>query len=160
MLLLKLLFLGAVGLRRTRDLRGYSGDGLGLLTGRRRAYSYAHVERFLSQLAHAGGAQTFTNALGQWTAHLWQSRANEETATDDSPCFYVDGHRKPVYTEKLIPRGLIGCTGKILGCRALVLLHDEQGHPLQASTNRGDQHLTSGLVQILPPASQNTGAPA
>ncbi len=160
MLLLTLLFLGAVGLRRTWDLRGYSGDGLGVLTGRKRAYGYAHVERFLSQLAHAGGAQTFTTALGQWTAHLWQSRANEETVNDRSPCFYVDGHRKPVYTEKLIPRGLIGCTGKILGCRALVLLHDEQGHPLQASTNRGDQHLTSGLVQILPPASENTGTPA
>src|SRR5690348_12417854 len=94
----------------------------------------------LSQLAHAGGAETFTQALGKWTARLWQSQATEEPATDRSPCFYVDGHRKPVYTEQLIPRGLIGRTGKILGCRALVLLHDEQGHPLQVSTNRGDQH--------------------
>ena len=33
-LLLTLLFLGAVGLRRTRDLRGYTGAGLALLTGR------------------------------------------------------------------------------------------------------------------------------
>jgi hypothetical protein len=156
MLVLTLLFLGAVGLRRTWDLRGYTGDALGLLTGRKRAYGYTHVERFLSQLAHAGGAETFTSALEKWTAHLWQSSAKEETATDSSPCFYVDGHRKPVYTEKLIPRGLIGRTGKILGCRALVLLHDERGHPLQASTNRGDQHLTIGLAQILPPASEST----
>lgn len=59
MLLLTLLFLGAVGLRRTYDLRGYSGDALGVLTGRKRAYGYAHVERFLSQLAHAGGAETW-----------------------------------------------------------------------------------------------------
>jgi hypothetical protein len=160
MLLLTLLFLGTVGLRRTCDLRGYSGDALGVLTGRKRAYGYAHVERFLSQLAHAGGAETFTHALGKWTAHLWQPSAKEETATEDSPCFYVDGHRKPVYTKKLIPRGLIGRTGKILGCRALVLLHDEGGHPLQASTNRGDQHLTLGLAQILPPASESTGGPS
>jgi hypothetical protein len=157
MLLLTLLFLGAVGLRRTCDLRGDSGDALGVLTGRKRAYGYAHVERFLSQLAHAGGAETFTHAFGQWTAQLWQSSVNEETATDSSPCFYVDGHRKPVYTEKLIPRGLIGRTGKILGCRALVLLHDEQGHPLQVSTNRGDQHLTMGLPQILPHLEESTG---
>jgi hypothetical protein len=109
---------------------------LGVLTGRKRAYGYAHVERFLSQLARAGGAETFTQAFEKWTARLWQSRATEETATDRSPCFYVDGHRKPVYTEQLIPRGLIGRTGKILGCRALVLLHDEQGHPLQVSTNK------------------------
>ena len=65
-----------------------------------------------------------------------------------------------MYTEKLIPRGLIGRTGKILGCRALVLLHDEQGHPLQVSTYRGDQHLTMGLAQLLPPASESTGTPS
>jgi hypothetical protein len=159
MLLLTLLFLGAVGLRRTWDLRGYSGDALGVLTGRKRAYGYAHVERFLSQLAHAGGAETFTNALGKWTAHLWQSRAIDEPATDSSPCFSVDGHRKAVYTEKLIPRGLIGRTGKILGCRALVLLHDEWGHPLQASTNRGDLHLTRGIPQLLPGDEESMGTP-
>ena len=72
----------------------------------------------------------------------------------------MDGHRKPVYTEHLIPRGLIGRTGKILGCRALVLLHDDQGHPLQASTYRGDQHLTTGLAQLLPLASEGTGTPS
>jgi hypothetical protein len=160
MLLLTLLFLSAVGLRRTYDLRGYSGDALGVLTGRKRAYGYAHVERFLSQLAHAGGAETFTHALGRWTARVFQSKVNEEPATDSSPCFYVDGHRKPVYTEQLIPRGLIGRTGKILGCRALVLVHDDQGHPLQVSTHRGDQHLTMGLAQLLPPASQSTGPPS
>ena len=131
-----------------------------MLTGRKRAYGYAHVERFLSQLARAGGAETFTPAFGKWTARLWQSRANEETATESSPCSYVDGLSLPVYTEQLIPRGLIGRTGKILGCRVLVLLHDEQGHPLQASTHRGDQHLTTGLAQILPPASESTGTPS
>ena len=112
------------------------------------------------QLARAGGAETFTHALGKWTTQLWQARANEEPATESSPCFYVDGHRKPVYTEHLIPRGLIGRTGKILGCRALVLLHDDQGHPLQARTYRGDQHLTTGLAQLLPPASEGIGTPS
>jgi hypothetical protein len=40
-------------------------------------------------------------------------------------------------------------SGTILGCRTLVLLHDEQGHPLLATTHRGDQHLTTGLPSIL-----------
>ncbi|HEY6410098.1 MAG TPA: hypothetical protein VIY29_21795, partial [Ktedonobacteraceae bacterium] len=71
--------------------------------------------------------------------------------------FYVDGHRKPVHTDKLIPRGLIGRTGKILGCRALVLLHDEDGHPLLATTDRGDQHLTMGLTRILARYQQTSG---
>lgn len=43
----------------------------------------------------------------------------------------------------------MGRLGTILGCRALVLLHDEQGHPLLATTHRGDQHLIIGLPSIL-----------
>jgi hypothetical protein len=144
-LLLTLLFLNAVGLRRTRDLRSYTDEALGLLTGRRRAYGYWHTERFLTHLAHARGAEELTNALGKWTATLWQSAGEHEGACR----IYIDGHRKPVYADKLIPCGLIGCSGKILGCRALVLLHDEQGHPRLATTHRGDQHLTVGLPPIL-----------
>ena len=67
-LLLTLLLLNAVDLRRTRDLRGYTGDALGLLTGRPRAYSYWHTERFLTQVAEVGGAEAITDAFGQWTA--------------------------------------------------------------------------------------------
>jgi hypothetical protein len=144
-LLLTLLFLNAVGLRRTRDLRGYTEQALGLLTGRRRAYGYWHTERFLTHLAKAQGAEGLTNALGEWTAGLWQETREQEAACR----IYVDGHRKPVYADQLIPRGLIGCSGKILGCRALVLLHDEKGHPRLATTHRGDQHLTVGLPPIL-----------
>ncbi len=149
-LLLTLWLLNAVGLRRTSDLRSYTGDALGLLTGRKRAYGYFHVERFLAHLAKSGGAERFTEVLGKWTARLWQNTAEEPA------CFYIDGHRKPVYTPHLIPRGLIGRSGKILGCRALVLLHDQQGHPRLATTTRGDEHLTSGLPQILQRYEQAT----
>jgi len=73
------------------------------------------------------------------------------------PLYYIDGHRKAVYADALIPRGLIGNSGKILGCRALVLLHDEQGHPRLATTHRGDQHLTVGLPAILARYEQAAG---
>jgi hypothetical protein len=159
MLILTLLFIHVAGLRRTWDLRRYTGDALGLLTGRKRAYGYAHVERFLRELCIAGGAQTLSLVLGKWATHLWQSSVEDKTTTDVVPCSYIDGHHKPVYTKKLIPRGLIGRTGKILGCRGLVLLHDEWGHPLQVSTNRGDQHLTIGLPQILAHMEENSGTP-
>lgn len=72
-LVLTLLFLGAVGLQRTWDLRGYTADGLALLTGRRRAYSYRYAEAFLSQITHADGAKRFTEMLGSWATHLWHS---------------------------------------------------------------------------------------
>lgn len=153
--LLTLLFLPAVGLRRTRDLRRYTGDALALLTGRRRAYGYWHMERFLSQVAQAGGDEPLTTALAQWTATLWPGKAPESEPL--TPCWYLDGHKKPVYTDRLIPRGLVGRTGKVLGCRALMLLHDVAGHPLLATTHRGDLHLTQGVPVLLTTYEQATG---
>ena len=58
-------------------------------------------------------------------------------------------NRKAVYTDHLIPRGLVGRLEKVLGCRALVVLHDQEGHPLLVTTHRGDQHLTVGLPTII-----------
>ncbi len=147
-LLLTLLFLGAVGLHRTWDLRSYTGDGLALLTGRKRAYGYRYTEAFLSQVAHTDGAESLTDALARWTTDLWHPEAEEPDGIRSLTC-YVDGHRKPVYSDVLIPRGLIGRLGTVLGCRALVLLHDEQGHPLLVTTHRGDQHLMVGLPSII-----------
>ncbi|HEX4206862.1 MAG TPA: hypothetical protein VHZ51_22200 [Ktedonobacteraceae bacterium] len=147
-LLLTLLFLGAVGLHRTWDLRGYTGDGLARLSGRKRAYGYRYTEAFLSQVAHAGCAESFTDALAQWTTDLRRPEVEDPERAQSLTCC-IDGHRKPVYSDVLIPRGLIGRLGVILGCRALVLLHDDQGHPLLATTHRGDQHLTVGLPAII-----------
>jgi hypothetical protein len=157
-LLLTLLFLGAVGLSRTWDLRGYTADGLALLTGRTQAYGYRYTEAFLSQVARADGAERWTSALACWATQLWHP--TEHTGEAEHPyalTCYVDGHRKPVYSEVLIPRGLIGRLGVILGCRALLLLHDEQGHPLCVTTHRGDQHLTVGVPAFLERYEQHAG---
>ncbi len=154
-LLLTLLFLQAVGLKRTWDLRGYTGQALALLTDRGLAYGYRHTERFLAELASIGADAPLTEALARWTASLWEPEPQGRESP--APVFYVDGHRKPVYADALIPRGLIGRTGKILGCRALVLLHDQEGHLLLATTHRGDQHLTIGLPAILTCYEQAAG---
>jgi hypothetical protein len=158
-LLLTLLFLGAVGIPRTWDLRGYMADGLALLTGRTQAYGYRSTEAFLSQVAYAGGAERFTDALASWATDLWHTPAEEmgEAEHPHALTCYVDGHRKPVYSEVLLPRGLIGRLGVILGCRALLLLHDEQGHPLFVTTHRGDQHLTLGVPAFLEQYEQHAG---
>ena len=138
-----LLFLSAVGLRRTWDLRSYSGDALGLLVGRKRAYSYSHTELFLATLAKTDAADRLTDALGRWTSHLWHNGL--EPLQDG----YVDGHHKPVYSQRLLPRGLIGRTHQILGCRGLMLLHDQHGHPLLVLTGRGDWHVMDGLQELV-----------
>lgn len=138
-LLLTLLFLGAVGLERPWELRGYSGDDLALLTGRRWAYGYIHTERFLSELARAEAADPLTQAIARWSHRLWGAQTR----------YYIDLHRKPVYSDQVLPRGLIGCSGKILGSRTIGLLHDDQGHPLLALIERGDRHLTQQLPQLV-----------
>jgi hypothetical protein len=154
-LLLTLLFLQAAGLKRTWDLRDYTGEALALLTGRHRAYGYCHTERFLAELASIGADAPLTEALARWTASLWKLEPQGRRCP--VPIFYVDGHRKAVYADALIPRGLIGRTGKVLGCRALVVLHDQKGHPLLVITHRGDQHLTMGLPAILTHYEQAVG---
>jgi len=154
-LLLTLLFLTGVGLRRTCDLRGYTGAALALLTGRCRAYGFRHVERFLAQVAQAGGATALTDALAQWTARLWLPAA--PAAELPALTVYIDGHRKAVYSDKRLPRGLVARYGVVAGCRALVLLHDAQGHPLLVTTHRGDTHLTVSLPQILARYEQTVG---
>jgi len=78
MVVLTLLFLGVVGIRRTSDLRGYTGDALALLSGRNRAYGYFHTERLLSQMAQANQAEILTDALAAWTAQLWHPPAEEQ----------------------------------------------------------------------------------
>ena len=65
--------------------------------------------------------------------------------------------RLPVYTDALIPRGLVGRLSTILGSRTLVLLHDASGHPLLITTHRGDQHLTSGLPTVIKQYEQEAG---
>src|SRR5258708_5754550 len=157
-LLLTLLFLPVAGLARTWDLRSYTGTMLAVLTGRERAYSQRYTERFLARLAHAGAAECLTEVVARWTWSLWQPEHPSADRLDAPAVFYVDGHRKAVYSDVLVPRGPVGkLGGKILGCRELVVLHDTNGHPLLATTHRGDHHLTMGLPQMLHCYEQATG---
>jgi hypothetical protein len=110
-------------------------------------------------LAKAKGSEVLTTALGSWTTQLWETE-NQDGRGEAAPWLYIDGHRKPVYAGCSSPRGLVGRRGKILGGRALALLHDSQGHPRLATTSRGDQHLTVGLPQVLTRYEQAGGKTA
>jgi hypothetical protein len=149
-LILTLLFLPVAGLARTWDLRSYTGTLLALIAGRERAYSQRYTERFLARLAHAGVAECLTGVVAKWTWQLWQTEQPSADQPTTPAVFYIDGHRKAVYSDVLVPRGPVGkLGGKILGCRELVVLHDAQGHPLLVTTHRGDYHLTIGLPEML-----------
>lgn len=149
-LILTLLLLPVAGLARTWDLRTYTGTLLALVTGRERAYSQRYAERFLASLAKAGAAECLTTVIAKWTWALWNKEPAGAEQGGTPAVFYIDGHRKAVYSDVLVPRGPVGkLGGKILGCRELVVLHDAEGHPLLAITHRGDYHLTLGLPCML-----------
>jgi len=93
-----------------------------------------------------------------WTARLWR-RGPAGVGSDDPSFYYVDGHRKAVYSDYLVPRGLVARHGAVLGCRALVVLHDAAGHPLLATIHRGDTHLTSALPLLLGRYERAVGTP-
>src|SRR5438132_3502858 len=157
-LVLTLLFLPVAGLARTWDLRGYTGTMLALLSGRERAYSQRYTERFLARLAAVGTAERLTEVVARWTWSLWQMEPTCSEQTASPAVFYVDGLSLAVYSDMLLPRGPVSkLGGKILGCRELVVLHDADGHPLLATTHRGDCHLTIGLPQMLHCYEQATG---
>ncbi len=96
-----------------------------------------------------------TDALARWTASLWKRQPR--VADGLIPIFYIDGRSLAVYADSLIPRGLVGRLEKVLGCRALVVLHDQEGHPLLVTTHRGDQHLTIGLPTMITRYEQAAG---
>jgi hypothetical protein len=113
-LLLTLLFLGAVGVSRTWDLRGYTADGLALLD-----FTQAGVWISLhGSLFVAGGplrgAERLTDALARWTTQLWHA-PDETPEQPQSLTCYIDGLSLPVYTDGLIPRGLVGRLSTALG---------------------------------------------
>src|SRR5258707_9242011 len=145
-LLLTLLFLPVAGLARPWDLRSYTGTMLAVLTGRQRAYSQRYTERFLARLAHAGAAEHLTEVMARWTWSLWQPEQPTTEQPGTSAVFYVDGHRKAVYSDVLVPRGPVGkLGGKILGCRELGVFHPARGHPLPAAAHQRDQHFALGV---------------
>jgi hypothetical protein len=86
---------------------------LALVTGRGCAYRYAYVEHFLARLAHAGADEPLTDAVARWTWASWHDKQPRAEPDQEAPeaVFYVDGHRKAVYSEVLVPRGPVGKLG-------------------------------------------------
>src|SRR5207245_9383711 len=108
------------------------------------------TQRCRARLVLVSASARLSAVIDRWTGTPWKPEPPEALQPDLPAVFYVDGHRKAVYSDVLVPRGPVGkLGGKILGCRELVVLHDAGGHPLLATTHRGDHHLTIGLPQML-----------
>ncbi len=101
-LLLTVLWGVMAGLARPWALRTYTGQLLALLTGRACAYGYSTVERFVALLARTTAPDALTTLLAQWSTRLWH--ADRLGYLLPFPV-YVDGHKKPVFSDVLVPRG-------------------------------------------------------
>jgi hypothetical protein len=108
----------------------------------------------LAGLAAAGADTVFTEAVATWAACMWHGSTWDPTAP-----LYVDGHKKPVYSDRCLPRSLVGRRGTILGCRSLTFVHDAAGHPLGALTERGDTHLTRSVPALVAQFERSTALP-
>ncbi len=94
--------------------------------------------------------------LSAWTCQLWSVQRSEPDYPPPADLMWMG-------TASLFTA--ITCshvastrrTGKVLGGRTLLLLHDTQGHPHLATTHRGDFHLTKGVPQFLARYDQATG---
>ena len=141
---LTLLMMPALGLFKPHDLNTYTGTALGLLTERHRPYSADEMEHFTLSSVRVGWTEPLTGAVAGWATQLW---TKDDLCDSDAPAYlYWDWHVKAVHSDYHVPRTKHGTSGRIVGARKQLMLHDEGGHLLFMRTYRGDTHLVDGMV--------------
>jgi len=69
--------------------------------------------------------------------------------TQEEQTFYIDCHRKVLWTKKNVPKGLHATRNKILKCLDVYFIHDCNGMPILPWSRPGDSHLVNELLPIL-----------
>jgi len=69
--------------------------------------------------------------------------------TQEEQTFYIDCHKKVVWTKKNIPKGLHATRNKILKCLDVYFIHDCNGVPILPWSRPGDSHLVNELLPIV-----------
>jgi hypothetical protein len=147
--LLTLMAMPVLKRYKPHDLNTYSGTVLGLMTGRGRPYSADEMEHFVLSCVRAGWVESLTADAARWATQLWGAdsvpRAETDRVLDESRYLYWDWHVKTVYSGYHLPRTKHGTSGRIVGARKQLMLHDQAGHLLFQRTYRGDTHLIEGM---------------
>ncbi len=141
--LLTLLEMQVLGLFKPHDLDTYSGTALGLTTGRGRPYSADEMGHFILSCVRAGWVEPLTADAARWATQLWGAETNR--SSDEPAYLYWDWHVKTVYSDYHVPRTKHGTSGRIVGARKQLMLHDAAAHLLLLRTYRGDTHLIEGM---------------
>jgi hypothetical protein len=141
--LLTLMEMPMLELFKPHHLNTYSGTALGLSTRRGRPYSADEMEHFDLSCVRAGWVEPLTADAARWATQLWGTET--ERAPDGPTYLYWDWHVKTVHSDYHLPRTKHGTSGRIVGARKQLMLHDEAGHLLLLRTYRGDTHLIEGM---------------
>ncbi|GAG19356.1 unnamed protein product, partial [marine sediment metagenome] len=123
----------------------YPRDGLGALCGTGLPYRYHTIDNFLRELSRLDIDKQLSRDLARTYLEIFH--LNIETREEQT--FYIDCHRKVLWTKKNVPKGLHATRNKILKCLDVYFIHDCNGIPILPWTRPGDSHLVNELLPIV-----------
>ena len=123
----------------------YPRDGLGALCRTGLPYRYHTIDNFLRELSRLDIDKQLSRDLARTYLEIFH--LNIETREEQT--FYIDCHKKVLWTKKNVPKGLHATRNKILKCLDVYFIHDCNGIPILPWTRPGDSHLVNELLPIV-----------
>lgn len=131
----------------------YPRDGLGGLSGSGLPYKYHTLDNFLRELPRLDIDKILSRDLAR--AYIEVFNLNFETKEEQT--FYIDCHKKVLWTKKNVPKGLHATRNKILKCLDVYFIHDCNGMPILPWTRPGDSHLVNEIMPIIEELEKSVG---
>lgn len=131
----------------------YPRDGLGVLSGSGLPYKYHTMDNFLRELPRLD----IDKILSRDLARAYIEVFNLKFETKEEQTFYIDCHKKVLWTKKNVPKGLHATRNKILKCLDVYFIHDCNGMPILPWTRPGDSHLVNEIMPIIEELEKSVG---
>ena len=131
----------------------YPRDGLGVLSGSGLPYKYHTMDNFLRELPRLD----IDKILSRDLARAYIEVFNLSFETKEEQTFYIDCHKKVLWTKKNVPKGLHATRNKILKCLDVYFIHDCNGMPILPWTRPGDSHLVNEIMPIIEELEKSVG---
>ena len=123
----------------------YPREGLGYLSGSGLPYKYHTMDNFLREIPQLD----IDKALSRDLARRYIEIFHLTFETEEEQTFYIDCHKKVLWTKKNVPKGLHITRNKILKCLDVYFIHDCNGMPILPWSRPGDSHLVNELLPIV-----------
>lgn len=141
-----LILMPAFGMQRLWHFHTvYPRRGMGYITGSRETYRYHTMDNFLRELPRLDLHEELTGRL----ARCYVEAFALEFETLDEQTFYLDCHKKVVWTKKNIPKAKHITRNRILKCLDVYFIHDHKGRPLLPMTRPGDSNFLDEMFELI-----------